>query len=350
MYLWDQEEKNAFYEQYENLKNKIDWGRKLSQIKQITNRSFPAMAEAACYSYGTVQKAMEGEFIPSCPMLVNFVRYLHVNPEWLFIDDSESVLLDGLRARDSSKQITERIKTLSKNEKEHSFIQRNSLYYYTFLRIRNEEPVKEPVIRKIADNYNVGFEWLLCGDVRCKENPCRSSMIEWLWANKDVREVLWKSMNFQSRTNALYKGQSEEELIIEIKKTLSNEDNIKNEESSDSKKEERSENNNSLTTGIVKEETFGDRIHQIRVSRNCSLRAFSEIVEVGYTSIQRWEKNIIMPEDYTIERTAENLDVGVDWLKNGNLKRKNYPCDRRMIEWLKEKPEVRRTIAEAMKE
>ena len=47
-------------------------------------------------------------------------------------------------------------------------------------------------------------------------------------------------------------------------------------------------------------------------------------------------------------KIAETLEVGYDWLMTGNEKKKMYPADQKMMDWLWEKEDVRREIWEMM--
>ena len=47
-------------------------------------------------------------------------------------------------------------------------------------------------------------------------------------------------------------------------------------------------------------------------------------------------------------KISETLEVGFDWLMTGNEKKKMYPADRKMMDWLWEKEDVRREIWERM--
>ena len=47
-------------------------------------------------------------------------------------------------------------------------------------------------------------------------------------------------------------------------------------------------------------------------------------------------------------KLAEALDVGVDWLLIGDEGKKQYPADKKLIEWLWEHPEVREELWKRM--
>lgn len=47
---------------------------------------------------------------------------------------------------------------------------------------------------------------------------------------------------------------------------------------------------------------------------------------------------------------AEALDVGVDWLVSGDERKKRYPADKKMIDWLWVHSEVREDLWKKMVE
>ena len=49
------------------------------------------------------------------------------------------------------------------------------------------------------------------------------------------------------------------------------------------------------------------------------------------------------------EKLAEALDVGVDWLVSGDERKRRYPADKKLIEWLWEHPEVREELWKKMR-
>lgn len=49
-------------------------------------------------------------------------------------------------------------------------------------------------------------------------------------------------------------------------------------------------------------------------------------------------------------KLAEALEVGISWLLLGNEKKKEYPADKKMIDWLWEHSDVRKEIWGRMKE
>ena len=49
------------------------------------------------------------------------------------------------------------------------------------------------------------------------------------------------------------------------------------------------------------------------------------------------------------EKLAEALDVGVDWLVSGDERKRRYPADKKLIDWLWEHPAVREELWKKMR-
>lgn len=68
--------------------------------------------------------------------------------------------------------------------------------------IRYEQGVEFPstkAIRKIADYFDVGVDWLAYGDELAKDYPVNEGMIEFLKKNPEVRKEIWeKYINSQN--------------------------------------------------------------------------------------------------------------------------------------------------------
>lgn len=50
------------------------------------------------------------------------------------------------------------------------------------------------------------------------------------------------------------------------------------------------------------------------------------------------------------EKLAEAFNVGVDWLLYGDERKRKYPADKKLIDWLWEHPEVREELWKKMEE
>lgn len=60
--------------------------------------------------------------------------------------------------------------------------------------------------------------------------------------------------------------------------------------------------------------TIGERIREVRLQNDISLRDFAELIGVADTTVMKWEKGISnIPFVYAIE-IADRFDVKLNWL------------------------------------
>lgn len=49
--------------------------------------------------------------------------------------------------------------------------------------------------KKIADAFDVGYEWLLYGVEERRDYPVNDKMIKWLWSDVELRKKIWQRIN-----------------------------------------------------------------------------------------------------------------------------------------------------------
>lgn len=303
---------------YSENKKKINWSLKFQEIVNTLNRNASVIAKEIGFSDENVLEVLQGKSTPSFAMLADIVRYLHVNPEWLFYENNHvSVLKDRLRQRDSREQIAGRVETLMQGNSKRNFALETGIHYQVLMKLISNADidVNESVIRKIADRCDVGFEWLLCGDENAKEDPCNDSMTNALNKREDVREQVFQQMpdveiqNTEQIYSLLERAQIYEKKMIDHKSDKS---------------------------------SVGNRIKAIRSIYQCSLRDFAMMTGVSKSSVSNWENGRNKPDDFALRRISESLNIGKDWILYGNLSALCWPCDKRMVEFLKEEPVIRK--------
>ena len=87
-----------------------------------------------------------------------------------------------------------------------------------------------------------------------------------------------------------------------------------------------------------------ERIQNLMQERNMNLRQFASFTGCSASSLSRTLNQKTVMSRKAMELVAEACGVGVYWLRSGNLKYKEYPCDQRMIEYLWEHPEAREYV------
>lgn len=93
-----------------------------------------------------------------------------------------------------------------------------------------------------------------------------------------------------------------------------------------------------------------ERVKLLRESKGWSQLQLAEKsgMEQPYLSNIENEKHDLYPKQ--AEKLADCLKVGTEYLLTGNLKKKNYPVNNKMIDWLWEHEDVRKGIWEKMEQ
>lgn len=94
----------------------------------------------------------------------------------------------------------------------------------------------------------------------------------------------------------------------------------------------------------------GERIKTVRLERGLNQRELAQLSglsDVHVCNIENGEFNI---SGKSAERLAEVLEVGVEWLLNGDESKKDFPADKKMIDWLWKHPEIREKLWNEMME
>lgn len=92
------------------------------------------------------------------------------------------------------------------------------------------------------------------------------------------------------------------------------------------------------------------RLKELREARKLNYKEFSKTVGVNAETYRNLEQGTRLLTERQAKKIADACDVGIDWLLYGEENTKEYPINDRMIEFLKEHPEVRAELREKMKQ
>ena len=92
----------------------------------------------------------------------------------------------------------------------------------------------------------------------------------------------------------------------------------------------------------------GKRLKQARLEKGLTLKELSDLVGLSDSQLCLIENGINKLAEKRAVILGEALDVGVEWLLHGEERNKAFPADRKMMEWLKDHPEIREQIWKMM--
>ena len=93
---------------------------------------------------------------------------------------------------------------------------------------------------------------------------------------------------------------------------------------------------------------IGKRLKQARKEKGMTLKQLSVLASITDAQLSLTENGHYRLKENRAEDIAEALEVGVEWLLYGEERNKHFPADRKMMEWLKDHPEIREQIWKMM--
>ena len=92
----------------------------------------------------------------------------------------------------------------------------------------------------------------------------------------------------------------------------------------------------------------GQRLKQARLEKGKTLKQLSVLASITDAQLSLTENGHYRLKENRAEDIAEALEVGVEWLLYGEERNKDFPADRKMMEWLKSHEEIREMIWKMM--
>ena len=92
----------------------------------------------------------------------------------------------------------------------------------------------------------------------------------------------------------------------------------------------------------------GKRLKQARLDKGLTLKELSDLVGLSDSQLCLIENGTNKLAEKRAANIGEALEVGVEWLLHGKERNKAFPADRKMMEWLKDHPDVREQIWKMM--
>lgn len=92
----------------------------------------------------------------------------------------------------------------------------------------------------------------------------------------------------------------------------------------------------------------GKRLKQARLEKGLTPKELSDLVGLSDSQLCLIENGTNKLAEKRAANIGEALEVGVEWLLHGEERNKHFPADRKMMEWLKDNPDVREQIWKMM--
>ena len=102
----------------------------------------------------------------------------------------------------------------------------------------------------------------------------------------------------------------------------------------------------SVTADSIKR--AGERIKSYRLGLGLSGAAFAREANIKQTNLLEIENGQQMITEKTARKIEERFEVGRDWIMYGIESEKDYPVSDKLIEWIREDPELRKELWERM--
>ena len=97
-----------------------------------------------------------------------------------------------------------------------------------------------------------------------------------------------------------------------------------------------------------KKKQVGKRLKKMRIEKGLTLKELSYLLCLSDSQLYLIENGTNKLSEKRAVILGEALEVGVEWLLHGEERNKHFPADRKMMEWLKDHPEIREQIWKMM--
>ena len=92
----------------------------------------------------------------------------------------------------------------------------------------------------------------------------------------------------------------------------------------------------------------GERIKAYRLGLGLSGTAFAREANIKQSNLLEIENGQQIITEKTARKIEERFEVGCDWIMYGIESEKDYPVSEKLIEWIREDPELRKELWERM--
>lgn len=184
-----------------NKENSNDYSVAIAKLRKFLRLSQAAFAEPLGLSPTHIARFERGVSIPTEDTITLICKAFGVDPVY-FAASSYIAVEDAVVFTDQSKLIQERLKAAreTKGWSQYELGKRSGVDVSIINRVESGAKLTMKQGVKLAEALEVGIDWLMEGKEDRKNWPADAKMINWLWANEEIRRKLWERMNGEERS------------------------------------------------------------------------------------------------------------------------------------------------------
>lgn len=175
----------------------MDYTRKLLLIRKILGLSQAALGKRIDLTGPHVYRLENGKSPITNVILDKYVEAFGVDPEWLMSENIEDIRFTG--EIDGFNSLGNRIKEmrLEMDMSQKKFAEYACVQPGDINRVESGKSALGPQsLKRIAEAFHVGIDWLQYGDENRKEYPVDQKMIDWLWDHPEMRKQIVEEMKW----------------------------------------------------------------------------------------------------------------------------------------------------------
>lgn len=175
----------------------MDYTRKLLLIRKTLGLSQAALGNRIDLTGPHVYRLENGKSEITDSILEKYVEFFGVDSGWLKSENEEDIRfkgqIDGFNSlSDRNKEMRLEMGLSQKKFAEYAGVQPGDIN-----RVESGKAALGPQsLKRIAEAFHVGIDWLQYGDENRKEFPVDPKMIDWLWDHPEMRKQIAEEMKW----------------------------------------------------------------------------------------------------------------------------------------------------------
>lgn len=179
----------------------MDYRKKLRTIRESLGLSQEALGKRIGLTGAHISRLENGKSGITDTILDKYIEEFGVDSEWLHSDvdvcvDEKAIFAE--KKIDGFNSLGERIRNMRLELKmsQKKFAEYAGIQPSDINRVEAGKATLGPqTLNRIAEAFQVGIEWLQYGDESKKAYPVDGKMIEYLWQNEKLREMIYHYMD-----------------------------------------------------------------------------------------------------------------------------------------------------------